>query len=44
MNFTWLDWATVIGFISLTTVVAFLTRRFITNYDSFLLAGRNLKL
>ena len=44
MNFNAFDWIIVIAFISLTTGVAFLTRRFISDYDSFLLAGRNLKL
>jgi SSS family solute:Na+ symporter len=44
MNFGSLDWIIVIAFVCLTTGVALSTRRFIRNYDSFLLAGRNLKL
>lgn len=44
MNFIWIDWATVIVFLALTSAVAFLTRRLISDYDSFLLAGRSLKL
>ena len=44
MNFGMLDWAIVIGFICVTTGVALMTRRFISDYDSFLLAGRSLKL
>ena len=44
MNFGILDWTTVVIFIGITSTVAFLTRRFISDYDSFLLAGRNLKV
>ena len=44
MNFNLLDWATVGLFMLVTTGVALATRRFISDYDSFLLAGRNLKL
>lgn len=44
MNFIWIDWAIVIAFLTLTTGVALATRRLISDYDSFLLAGRNLKL
>lgn len=44
MNFIWIDWVTVIAFMVLTTGVAMATRRLISDYDSFLLAGRSLKL
>ncbi|SVB61453.1 uncharacterized protein METZ01_LOCUS214307, partial [marine metagenome] len=44
MNFIWIDWVTVITFLVLTTGVALATRRLISDYDSFLLAGRTLKL
>lgn len=44
MNFIWIDWAVVIAFVSLTTCIAVFTRKLISNYDSFLLAGRSLKL
>ena len=44
MNFIWLDWAMIVAFLLLTTGIAFMTRRLISNYDSFLLAGRSLKL
>jgi solute:Na+ symporter, SSS family len=44
LNFIWIDWATVIAFLALTTGVALGTRRLISDYDSFLLAGRTLKL
>lgn len=44
MNFIWIDWLTVITFLVLTTGVALATRRLISDYDSFLLAGRTLKL
>lgn len=44
MNFGVIDWITVVGFLCVTSGVAFLTRRFISDYDSFLLAGRNLKV
>lgn len=44
MNFNLLDWFTVGLFMLVTTGVALATRRFISDYDSFLLAGRNLKL
>ena len=44
MNFIWIDWLTVIAFLVLTTGVALATRRLISDYDSFLLAGRTLKL
>ena len=44
MHFIWIDWATVIAFLAITTGVALGTRRLISDYDSFLLAGRSLKL
>ena len=44
LNFIWLDWAMIVAFLLLTTGIAFMTRRLISNYDSFLLAGRSLKL
>ena len=44
MNFGSLDWIIVVGFVCVTTGVALTTRKFISDYDSFLLAGRNLKL
>ena len=44
MNFIWIDWLTVILFLGLTTGIALLTRRFISSYDSYLLAGRSLRL
>lgn len=44
MNFIWIDWAMIVAFLALTTGIAFLTRRLISDYDSFLLAGRSLKL
>ena len=44
LNFIWLDWAMIVAFLLLTTGIAFMTRRLIANYDSFLLAGRSLKL
>ena len=44
MNFIWIDWFTVVAFLVLTTGVALATRRLISDYDSFLLAGRTLKL
>ena len=44
MNFIWIDWVTVIAFLAITTGVALGTRRLISDYDSFLLAGRSLKL
>ena len=44
MHFDALDWAAIIVFLLLTSAVALFTRRFISDYDSFLLAGRNLKL
>ena len=44
MNFIWIDWLTVIAFLVLTTGVALITRRLISDYNSFLLAGRTLKL
>ena len=44
MHFHFIDWFIVIAFICLTSGVAFLTRRLISNYDSFLLAGRHLKI
>ena len=44
MNFGTLDWVLVIGFLCVTTGVALTTRRMITDYDSFLLAGRTLKI
>ena len=44
MNFIWIDWLTVIVFLVLTTGVALVTRRLISDYNSFLLAGRTLKL
>jgi len=44
LNFIWIDWITVIVFLVLTTGVALLTRRLISDYDSFLLAGRTLRL
>jgi SSS family solute:Na+ symporter len=44
LNFIWIDWLTVIAFLVLTTGVALATRRLISDYDSFLLAGRTLKL
>ena len=34
----------IVAFLLLTTGIAFMTRRLISNYDSFLLAGRSLKL
>ena len=40
LNFIWLDWAMIVAFLLLTTGIAFMTRRLISNYDSFLLAGR----
>ena len=44
MHFTALDWTSIVLFLLLTSAVAVFTRRFISDYDSFLLAGRNLKL
>ncbi len=44
MGFIWIDWAVVAAFLVMTTGVALLTRRLISDYDSFLLAGRSLKL
>jgi len=44
MGFIWIDWVTVAAFLVVTTGVALLTRRLISDYDSFLLAGRSLKL
>ena len=44
MHFTALDWTSIVLFLLLTSGVAVFTRRFISDYDSFLLAGRNLKL
>lgn len=44
MHFTIIDWTSIVVFLLLTSGVAFFTRRFISDYDSFLLAGRNLKL
>jgi len=44
LNFIWIDWLTVIAFLVLTTGVALVTRRLISDYNSFLLAGRTLKL
>ena len=41
LNFIWLDWAMIVAFLLLTTGIAFMTRRLISNYDSFLLAGRS---
>ncbi|UCE04927.1 MAG: sodium:solute symporter family protein [bacterium] len=44
MNFTTLDWLFVSLFITITTLVAFWTKKRISDYDSYLLAGRSLKL
>jgi SSS family solute:Na+ symporter len=44
VHFTAIDWTLIALFLLLTSGVAFFTRRFISDYDSFLLAGRNLKL
>ena len=44
MNFGSLDWIIIVGFLCATTGVALTTRKFISDFDSFLLAGRNLKL
>jgi len=44
MNFTILDWLFVSFFITITTLVAFWTKKRISDYDSYLLAGRSLKL
>ncbi len=44
MNFGILDWLIIVGFLVLTSSIALLTRKLVSNYDSFLLAGRNLKL
>ena len=44
MNFIWIDWLAVGLFLTLTVGAALLTRRFISDYDSFLLAGRSLRL
>jgi len=44
MNFGVWDWVIVVGFVGTTTVVGLLTKKFVSNYDSFLIAGRKLKL
>jgi SSS family solute:Na+ symporter len=44
LTFIWIDWLTVIAFLMLTIGIALTTRRLISSYDSFLLAGRTLKL
>lgn len=44
MNFTIFDWFTVVAFLVITTGIALLTRRLISDYDSYLLAGRSLRL
>ncbi|MEE2657588.1 MAG: sodium:solute symporter family protein [Candidatus Latescibacterota bacterium] len=44
MNFIWIDWVIVVAFVAATTGVALMTRRLISDYDSFLLAGRSLRL
>ncbi|MEE4311708.1 MAG: sodium:solute symporter family protein [candidate division KSB1 bacterium] len=44
MNFTPLDWLFVALFFFLTIFVTLWTRKRISNYDSYLLAGRSLKL
>jgi len=44
MNFTILDWLFVTFFIIITTLVVFWTKKRISDYDSYLLAGRSLRL
>ena len=44
MNFTTLDWLFVTFFIIITSLVTLWTKKRISSYDSYLLAGRSLKL
>lgn len=44
MNFTWIDWTIIIGYLTLTVAIGLYAKRFVDDLSGYLVAGRRLRV